>query len=364
MHGDTERDLDRSPTLLTEGAVGSMHVVVDSPVLDEHQGEAHGRFHRRLGFEQLSRVQQTSAVPRPWRHPTMHAYGRPGSADGNHDGGRGTMVADAQVRELVEGYRRAPEAVDLIESRIEREVAQTALRQNASSTLRHISTRAVGVTEATISPLRQWVADYIGGVTAEKVVSQLEAISQKAAQRVLKETVSWALVGNTPVVGAGTFGIVAGIILGIVDFGQDVGQAVLSAFAAGAIPSGAVYFALRTSSQAGPAVAEAVRTTWEDASLLGTNTERVLSETALPVERAVWKAVGGAAHPGIPFTVKAREWAKTVVGGAIGIAAVGIALFLFGVYLAYEEWSSAQLSGILIWWCDSGATNVSLYLCA
>lgn len=260
------------------------------------------------------------------------------------------MIDKGTISALVDTYRRAALALDGVTDPVERELGQATLRLNAISTLSHVASKSIGVAEEALSSLRQWIQDYSGsGDVAPKVVNQIDSTLKDVGVRALKEVAGWAWNGNAMVLGVGVFGTIFGVGLTIVDIGHQAGSALITALLTGAIPGSVIYLAIRSGSQAGPAIARGVRTTWTDASALGSVAEKVLLETCLPAERVVWAAVGGKPYPGVPFIARARTRARWIVGSAIVIAGIGLALFLIGVVRAYNEWQEAQALALVTW---------------
>lgn len=253
-------------------------------------------------------------------------------------------VAAAQVQQLIDGYRKAALALDRESNRVEKEIGRAALRTNATQMLKYISTRSVGVGEATLQPLRQWVADYSGGDVAERAIAGFDNAATNVAKNALREVGQWALKGNSLLMVGGVFGTITGVVLGIVDFGRDAGASLITALAAGAIPGGLLLLVLRGTAQAGSEAVEFARTSWAAASALGVRAMNVLESNALVAEREIMQTLG-TPHIGVPLVSQARSRAQTIVG--LGIAAVLAGLIFLGVglYLAVDEYSRAA-SGI------------------
>jgi hypothetical protein len=66
----------------------------------------------------------------------------------------------------------------------------------------------------------------------------------------------------------------------------------------------------------------------------------VMEKTSLPTERDLWKAAGGAPHPGVPFVRGVRLRAQLVVGGAYGVAITGVLIFIIAAINAYNEYNA------------------------
>lgn len=250
-------------------------------------------------------------------------------------------ITGTDVRELVDTWREAAAGMGRLDTRVEREVGQATLRLAASSTVRHLSTHAVGLDEATLQPARQWTADYVGGQLAEKAVGQLDAKAQAAATATLNAVGTWAMTGNGPVLWSGVLGIAFGIVLAIIDFGHDVTLGFLTG--AIVVPGGVMAFLLRGLVSTGNNAAAAIRTTWADAQAVGLQADKVMAPV-VAVERRLWTAAGGAARPAADFTAKARNRAQWTVAGAVALACLGVLLLVIGGYQAYTEWDAARNS--------------------
>lgn len=206
-------------------------------------------------------------------------------------------VGKPDVERLVESYRAAARSLDAIgDDPIERDVGQAALRLSAAGTLRHISTRAQGVREEALKPLKTWLDDYVEGGRSEKTVDFLDKKALALASNVMSTVTAWAFSGASIFTGA--IGIAAGVYLATVDAGVALGKALVS----GSISGGALYYLGR----AAFAAPQAAKATWDEASSLGLRSEKALNQTSVPVERTLWELAGGAAYPGVGFTAKAR----------------------------------------------------------
>ena len=243
-----------------------------------------------------------------------------------------------EIQELVEGYRRAAEQVDAIPDPIERQVAQAALRLNASATLSHVTPRGEGISADVIEPLQVWVSHYVGGERAEKVVSLIEKKAAEFAKSALRDVFLWAVAGKTIAIGIGVLGMIAGAGLFFVETGYNLMTAVL----AGVIPAGVVSALIRLAAQGGPVFTQAVQATWERASQLGSEGLAIFNQTTLDLERRVWALSGGAPHPSVPFIMRARSRAQGLVGGVIGLCVAGLLLFSAGAFSAYSDWEQQQ----------------------
>ena len=252
------------------------------------------------------------------------------------------MDDKVKVDQLISGYRQAAVALDAIPDPVERNVGQAALASNSAATLRHLSTRGQGLDDDEMAALRQWVTDYSGeGGVATKVLDKIDSWARKAASSTLTQVATWAWTGNVPVALGGVLAFITGLALAIMDIGDQFMASLLKAFAAGAIPSGLIYLAVRSSTTVGPAAVNSVRTSWSAASALGSRAAKILNETSVPAERSVWTSISGAAYPGLPFIDRSRSRAQTVVGCAIAAAVVGATFFAIGAIRAYDEWSAA-----------------------
>jgi hypothetical protein len=241
----------------------------------------------------------------------------------------------SDVERLVDVYRAAARSLDAIGDPVEREVGQSALRLSATGTLRHLSTRAEGVTADALEPLRTWLNDYVQGGRAEKSVDYFDKKAIALAGDVMTTVTGWAFSGAA--IFSGVIGIVAGLYLNTIDAGVTFGQALVS----GVIPGVVFVYALRAMFAA-PGTALA---TWNEASSLGLNSEKVLHQTSVPVERELWRVAGGAPYPGVPFTAKARVRAQALLGIAFLSVIVGVLAFGSGVWHAISTYDPTAVLG-------------------
>jgi hypothetical protein len=252
------------------------------------------------------------------------------------------MIGVTNVTNLVEGYRQAAREIDALTG-MEGEIAQASLRSNAAATMAHISTRATGVSSADLAPLDRWIGDYRGGARVERAVGAIDKSVQTGATKVLQDAGTWAMTGQAPLLLSGILSGIAGVVALLINWGEYAGTA-LAFWAAGGvvIPGGVLYHGLRGAVVGVQEGAQQMRTTWASASTIGSQAQRVLETTSLPVERDVWRAVGGAPHPGVPLVERARLRAQLIVGGVLGVLGVGALIFIYGVIKAYNEYNAAM----------------------
>ena len=60
------------------------------------------------------------------------------------------------------------QGMDRLDSRADAKSGRRPCGSPPPSTVRHLSTRAVGLDEATLQPARRWTADYVGGQPARR----------------------------------------------------------------------------------------------------------------------------------------------------------------------------------------------------
>ena len=248
------------------------------------------------------------------------------------------MVSKRQVDSLVSGYKRAASALDELVDPMERDVGRTALALSARSILVEITSSGDGVPETRVASLRAWIDGYKGEGISKKFVEGIDDVVKEGAQQGVEAVAKWAWSGAVPFAGSGIVGFLVGIPLLLIDFGEAVGAWILVAASAIGISGSVVLHLIGAAMHsAGNELDRTMKANWKRVSHLGRLAEDVLVETSLPREHTILNADRRETQPGLRFIKDARVRAKSVVGFAYAIGAVGYCLFMFGLVVALSS---------------------------
>lgn len=135
----------------------------------------------------------------------------------------------AEISQLRELYRQARTDIAQLSDPFERDVGLAALRLEATHAYRELQSTAVGMDDASIAPLKDYVLSLTGGDNVEALVQSLDREAQGFAKKVLQNL--WVLLTTGVLVGV--LGVVTNIVLAGALAAESFGAALFGAIFAG-----------------------------------------------------------------------------------------------------------------------------------
>lgn len=236
----------------------------------------------------------------------------------------------SDVEELREAYREARAKIANFADPLERDVGLAALRLEATRTYRELVTTAVGLSDTSVAPLKEYVANLTGGERVTMSVDALDRGAESFAKKIFGDLAASLAVAQT----VGVITVLADILLIAAVVGDHVGAFVFGVVLVG---GGGLMFLLRSGQVVGPALESVWQRSWVWANTLGTYADAAL-EPARRAQAAVLakSQAGGAALPW--FTAKARTRSQLVMGAVWTAAAIAAVLVAIGVWKAATQW--------------------------
>ena len=246
-----------------------------------------------------------------------------------------TTTGDRLTAAFAEGARQ----IDEIPDWLERELGYAALRVDADAVAQRISTRAPANDLASFD---KWRASFTDGTKVIQGVKWVDKQASTQMQHVSKEVATWAFTGAKGPLLAGIGGLVTGVVALLIDWGQAVGFGVTALIFGGTVSVGAWTNVARNAARVVPDIARGVQSgasaTLAAAQNLGARSERIITAAVRPTVQQVGEGAAVTLGPSAAFIQGLRKRAAGVLYFAYFVLAIGVIVFLSGVWSGGNEY--------------------------